>query len=135
MIAANGVDRALSRAARASRRCAASSDRPSGGSGSSSWPRSPATAAGAADARALEEFLASAQAADPDRFPDLSLVVIKLLGPGEYVVEPPGEPSAGHFGLAVKDYTHSTAPNRRFPDLVTQRLVKAALAGQPVALR
>jgi VacB/RNase II family 3'-5' exoribonuclease len=81
------------------------------------------------DAIALEKFLVSARAADPLRFPDLSLSIIKLLGPGEYVVENPGEDSPGHFGLAVKDYTHSTAPNRRFQDLITQRLVKSAVAG------
>ena len=83
------------------------------------------------DAAALEKFLVSAKAADPVRFPDLSISVIKLLGPGEYVVQLPGSPVTGHFGLAVKDYTHSTAPNRRFPDLATQRLLKAALAGAP----
>ncbi|HUI08905.1 MAG TPA: RNB domain-containing ribonuclease [Bacteroidota bacterium] len=85
------------------------------------------------DPRALEEFLVKSRDADPVRFPDLSLSVIKLLGPGEYVVEPPGGISPGHFGLAVKDYTHSTAPNRRFPDLITQRLIKAALAGKGTA--
>jgi hypothetical protein len=69
---------------------------------------------------------------DPARFPDLSLSVVKLLGAGEYVLELPGQPTEGHFGLAVRDYTHSTAPNRRFPDLVTHRLLKAALAGLPV---
>lgn len=83
-----------------------------------------------ADARALENFLARRHAADPLRFADLSLVIIKLMGSGEYVVEAPGEDAIGHFGLAVHDYTHSTAPNRRYPDLVTSRLLKAAIAGQ-----
>jgi VacB/RNase II family 3'-5' exoribonuclease len=82
------------------------------------------------DARALEAFLARRRAADPERFPDLSLSIVKLMGRGEYAVEGPGH-TEGHFGLAVGDYTHSTAPNRRFPDLITQRLVKAALAGRP----
>ncbi len=79
------------------------------------------------DSRALAEFLARRQSADPLHFPDLSLAVVKLLGPGEYTIEKPGTPSDGHFGLAVHDYTHSTAPNRRYADLVTQRLVKAVL--------
>ncbi len=83
------------------------------------------------DPKALNDFLTARKAADPDRFADLSLAVIKLMGPGEYVLERPGEPSEGHFGLAVQDYTHSTAPNRRYADLVSQRLLKAMLAGQP----
>ncbi|HZK78477.1 MAG TPA: RNB domain-containing ribonuclease, partial [Gemmatimonadaceae bacterium] len=69
--------------------------------------------------------------ADPDHFADLSLAVVKLIGPGEYALHVPGGEDAGHFGLATHDYTHSTAPNRRFADLVTQRLVKAVLAGKP----
>ena len=83
------------------------------------------------DPKALNEFLQTRRAADPDQFPELSLAVIKLLGPGEYVLERPGDPEPGHFGLAVQDYTHSTAPNRRFADLVTQRLVKALLERRP----
>jgi VacB/RNase II family 3'-5' exoribonuclease len=82
------------------------------------------------DIRALEDFLLKRRQTDPARFPDLSLSVIKLLGRGEYVLESPGQVAEGHFGLAVKDYTHSTAPNRRFPDLITQRMLKAALGGQ-----
>jgi exoribonuclease-2 len=83
------------------------------------------------DSKALNQFLIARKAADPDHFADLSLAVIKLMGPGEYVLERPGDPDQGHFGLAVQDYTHSTAPNRRFADLVTQRLVTAVLANQP----
>ena len=82
------------------------------------------------DAGALEQFLIRRRKADPLRFPDLSLAIVKAMGAGEYVLEHAGENPIGHFGLAVRDYTHSTAPNRRFPDLVTQRLVKAALAKQ-----
>jgi exoribonuclease-2 len=80
---------------------------------------------------ALEAFLTKRRAADPLRFPDLSLVIVKLMGSGEYIVERPGEAPIGHFGLAVTDYSHATAPNRRFPDLLTHRLLKAALAGGP----
>jgi exoribonuclease-2 len=83
------------------------------------------------DSKALNAFLVARQEADPDHFVDLSLAVIKLMGPGEYVLERPGDPSEGHFGLAVQDYTHATAPNRRFADLVTQRLVKAILSSGP----
>jgi exoribonuclease-2 len=102
------------------------------------WPRIVHIAAeagghlpGEPDAAALEAFLTDRRAADPDGFADLSLSIIKLLGSGAYAVERPGGSGDGHFGLAVRDYTHSTAPNRRFPDVITQRLVKAALAGQP----
>lgn len=83
------------------------------------------------DPRSLSDFLDQRKAADPDHFPDLSLSVVKLLGPGEYIVEHPGSEQNGHFGLAVQDYTHSTAPNRRFADLVTQRLLKATSTKAP----
>jgi VacB/RNase II family 3'-5' exoribonuclease len=88
----------------------------------SSLPKEP-------DGKALEQFLMAAMKADPSTFPDLSLCIIKLLGRGEYVIQFPGGTVPGHFGLAVSDYAHSTAPNRRFPDLLIQRLLKAALAG------
>ncbi len=80
------------------------------------------------DSKALNDFLLAQKRKDPDHFADLSLAVVKLMGPGEYVLVRPNQISPGHFGLAVQDYTHSTAPNRRFPDMVTQRLVKAWLA-------
>ena len=83
------------------------------------------------DSKALNDFLLAQKQKDPDHFPDLSLTVIKLMGPGEYVLVKPNEPSPGHFGLAVQDYTHSTAPNRRFPDMVAERLLKAWLAKAP----
>jgi exoribonuclease-2 len=77
----------------------------------------------------LNDFLLAQKQKDPDHFPDLSLSVVKLMGPGEYVLVKPSEPDPGHFGLAVDDYTHSTAPNRRFPDMVAQRILKALLTG------
>lgn len=86
---------------------------------------------GAPDPRALADMLARQRAADPVGFPDLSLAVVKLLGAGEYTLVQPGAAHPGHFGLAVADYTHATAPNRRYADLITQRLVKALLAGRP----
>jgi exoribonuclease-2 len=82
------------------------------------------------DPRALSGFLAERRKSDPLRFPDLSLTVVKLLGAGEYVLDLPGRDAAGHFGLAVRDYAHSTAPNRRFPDVLIQRLMKAAILGK-----
>jgi ribonuclease R len=105
------------------------------------WPRIVALAApfgvtlpDTPDARALADFLAARRAADPFRFPDLSLSIVKLLGPGEYVLDLPGKgDDQGHFGLAADDYSHATAPNRRYADLVTQRLVKAAIAKAPPA--
>jgi VacB/RNase II family 3'-5' exoribonuclease len=104
------------------------------------WPRIVALAAAVGgrlpaqpDALALNTFLAARRSADPDAFPELSLSILKLLGSGEYAVELPNQPAEGHFGLAVNEYTHSTAPNRRFPDLITQRLLKAALDGKPAA--
>lgn len=83
------------------------------------------------DQPALAAFLDKRREADPEHFPDLSLSIVKLIGSGEYVVEHPGEDAGGHFGLAVRDYAHSTAPNRRFTDIVIQRLVKAVIAKQP----
>jgi len=81
------------------------------------------------DSKALNDFLSAQRAADPDHFPDLSLAVVKLMGPGEYVLERANDTAQGHFGLAVQDYTHSTAPNRRFADLVTHRILKATASG------
>jgi exoribonuclease-2 len=130
MIAANGVSARFlaSKGLPSIRRVVRSPER---------WDRIEAIAAqygeklpGDADAKALEDFLVRRRKADPLRFPDLSLAIVKAMGAGEYVVELPGQNPIGHFGLAVKDYTHSTAPNRRFPDLITHRLIKAALAEQ-----
>jgi exoribonuclease-2 len=85
-----------------------------------------------ADSKSLSDYLKFIKQKDPLNFADMSLSVLKLLGSGEYVLETPGSTPPGHFGLAVKDYTHSTAPNRRYPDLVTQRLLKSAIAGNPI---
>ena len=102
------------------------------------WDRIVGLAAGhgvqlpaAPDALALDRFLCARRLADPGGFADLSLAVVKMLGSGEYAAAPAGATGLGHFGLAVNDYAHSTAPNRRFPDLVTQRLLKAAIAAAP----
>jgi exoribonuclease-2 len=84
-----------------------------------------------ADSGALNAFLQKRKAADPDHYADVSLAVVKLMGPGEYVMTRNGEPAPGHFALAAQDYTHSTAPNRRFADTVTQRLIKAVLGKRP----
>jgi exoribonuclease-2 len=83
------------------------------------------------DSVALNNFLTQMRAADPDHYPDLAVAVIKLMGPGEYMVMTPDDDPTGHFGLAVRDYTHSTAPNRRFPDIVTQRVLHAMMEGNP----
>ena len=83
------------------------------------------------DSLSLARFLAERRAADAERFPDLSLSIVKLMGPGIYALDLPGTDPGGHFGLAAHDYTHATAPNRRYADLVTQRLVKATLSGAP----
>ncbi len=85
------------------------------------------------DAGALEAFLLRRKKVDPLRFPDLSLAVVKAMGAGEYVLERPGQEPIGHFGLAVKDYAHSTAPNRRYPDMITHRLLKAVMANAQAA--
>ncbi len=102
------------------------------------WPRIVEIAASygahlpaAPDAHALAEFLAQRKQAEPAHYPELSLAVVKLIGAGEYLVEAPGLEQEGHFGLAVNDYTHATAPNRRYPDLVTQRCLKAAITNAP----
>jgi len=90
-----------------------------------------ATLPAAPSALALDAFLAQQRASAPDKFPELSLSIVKLLGSGEYTMTRPGLAHPGHFGLAVNDYTHSTAPNRRYPDLITHRLLKAAMTGAP----
>jgi VacB/RNase II family 3'-5' exoribonuclease len=90
---------------------------------------------GTPNAAALDAFLVKARAADPQHFPALSLAVVDLLGAGEYLAELPGNSPSQYFGLAVKDYAHSTAPNHRYADLVTQRLLKAAMAGSTIPYR
>jgi exoribonuclease-2 len=129
MIAANGVAAQFleTRGLPAMRRIVRSPER---------WDRIRAVAKGYSvelpvdpDSKALSAFLTQRRQQDPLRFPDLSLTIVKLMGAGEYVVQLPGQESPGHFGLAVQEYSHSTAPNRRFPDLITQRLLKAALVG------
>jgi VacB/RNase II family 3'-5' exoribonuclease len=129
MIAANGVVAKLLEKVSSIRRIVRTPER---------WDRIVALAASKGeklpaqpDSKALNDLLLRRRAADPDHFADLSLIVIKLIGRGEYVLERAGEPAPGHFGLAVQDYTHSTAPNRRFADVVTQRVLKAMLASQP----
>jgi exoribonuclease-2 len=128
MIAANGVVARMLEKVSSLRRIVRTPER---------WDRIVQLAAGKGtklpedpDSKALNDFLIQQKTADPSHFGDLSLAVIKLIGPGEYVLERAGDTAPGHFGLAVRDYTHSTAPNRRFPDVVTQRLIKAMLAGQ-----
>lgn len=129
MIAANGVIARMLEKVSSLRRIVKTPER---------WDRIVQLAAGLGEnlpadpnSKALNDFLVKRRSVDPDHFADLSLAVIKLIGPGEYVVERPGEPAQGHFGLAVQDYTHSTAPNRRFADLVTQRLIKSVIAHGP----
>ena len=130
MVAANGVmARALSAAGVSSiRRVVQTPER---------WPRIVEladrygfTLPAQPDSGALNDFLQKRKIADPDHYPDVSLAVVKLMGPGEYVLARNGEVAPGHFALAAHDYTHSTAPNRRFADTVTQRLMKAVLAKQ-----
>jgi exoribonuclease R len=83
------------------------------------------------DSRALNDVLTDVRQKDPDHYPDVALTVIKLMGPGEYLLMRPDDDPTGHFGLAARDYTHSTAPNRRFPDIVTQRVLHAMMRNEP----